>query len=83
MIPPVFPPLSPEPSGAATSPGVVGQAQAPQPLLQSSVVPAHNPAGFVFKIADTETGRVIVELPFEPDPNARAAEGAAKIDVRI
>ena len=98
MIPSVTPPLTsttsptdPPPQGATTSPATApasaqeAAAQAPSlpPLLQSSVVPAHNIAGFLFKISDTETGRVIVELPFLADPNAGAGENSGRVDVRV
>jgi hypothetical protein len=86
-------PPSPQAAGLSFAPGAAGgqadsgqasgQTAASPPVLQSSVVPAHNVAGFVFKIADTETGQVVVELPFLADPNAAGADGTAKVDVRV
>ena len=89
-------PTPPLPQTAATSQGAttagvqasasqpaVGQAPSAPPIVQSSLLPAHNVAGFVFKVADTETGQVVVELPFHVDPDASLSEGSAKVDVRV
>jgi len=46
-------------------------------MVQASVVPAKSVVGYVFKVTEKDTGRVIVELPFQISaPDGAAGEGA-------
>ncbi|MFI4935641.1 MAG: hypothetical protein ACHP7N_13545 [Caulobacterales bacterium] len=43
-------------------------------MLKSTVEPAANAAGFIFKITEKDTGRVIIELPSQlPIPASSSA----------
>ena len=70
----ISPVASAAPMAAATQPVKDGQ------WLQSVYTPTASPAGGVFKIVEKDTGRVILELPFEA-PSSAAGDDAHAVDI--
>lgn len=71
----ITPSTSENGSGSAHLPGAPDGQQ-----LQSVYMPTDTAAGGIFKIVEKDTGRVIVELPFQPPP---AVDGSPAPDHTI